>query len=382
MAKQQQTLDKGPNRKQQATRKRDESAQRIIIYIAIGVGVVLLSVLGYGIVSELIVKAGAPVARIDGDSITSRDYQQRVRFERLNTRSQILQYDSYLAQIDTTDETMQMFVSQLQQQRQQLQAQLEPGVAVLFGSSVLDQMIDEQLVRAEAAKLGLTVTKDEVERQLEQLFGYDRDAVVDTTDTVTNTTPPMTMEEYQTYYEQFKGSFLRPSGFSEAAFRDSVEVDLLRPKVVEALTQDIETTALQANVTVLVTGTVEAAAAWQQRLNAGEAIDTLVEEVNGAESSTGWALDLSWLTPGRLTSEYGAEAEAAAFEIPVGTASEPIPGTSDRFYVIFVRGREVRELDASVLSAARDQKFSGWLSEQKAARVEYFDYEKVTPDTP
>jgi len=387
MAKEQQRPQKSPNRKQLATRKRDEKAQRIITWIAIGVGVVILSVLGYGVVSELFIKANAPVARVDGEPIKTKDYQARVRFERLSTRSQILQYENYLAQYDTTDEFMQTLATQLQQQKQQLELQLAPGSVAIFGSSVLDKMVEERLVSKEAARLGITVTPEEVDRQIESLFGYDRDAVaatdpLTTTGTVTNTETPMTRAEFETYYEQFKSVYLRPSGLSEEAFRQSVEIELLRPKVVEALTQDIETKANQAQVTVLVTGTLEAALALQERLNAGEAVDALVEELNNSETGGGWAADLGWVQPGRLTTDFSADVDTAAFEIPVGTASDPITRNETEYYVVFVRAREVRDLDEATLSAAREQRFSEWLAEQKQSRVEYLDYTKVTPDTP
>ena len=395
MAKEQQRPQKSPNRKQLATRKRDEKAQRIITWIAIGVGVVILSVLGYGVVSELFIKANAPVARVDGEPIKTKDYQARVRFERLSTRSQILQYENYLTQYDMTDEFMQTLATQLQQQKQQLELQLAPGSVAIFGSSVLDKMVEERLVSKEAARLGITVTQEEVDRQIESLFGYDRDAVAATTTpltpttttvtntaAVTNTETPMTRAEFETYYEQFKSVYLRPSGLSEEAFRQSVEIELLRPKVVEALTQDIETKANQAQVTVLVTGTLEAALALQERLNAGESVDALVEELNNSETGGGWAADLGWVQPGRLTTDFSADVDTAAFEIPVGTASDPITRDETEYYVVFVRAREVRDLDEATLSAAREQRFSEWLAEQKQSRVEYLDYTKVTPDTP
>ncbi|HQJ10756.1 MAG TPA: peptidyl-prolyl cis-trans isomerase, partial [Anaerolineae bacterium] len=199
---------------------------------------------------------------------------------------------------------------------------------------------------------------------------------------VTNTETPMTRAEFETYYEQFKSVYLRPSGLSEEAFRQSVEIELLRPKVVEALTQDIETKANQAQVTVLVTGTLEAALALQERLNAGESVDALVEELNNSETGGGWAADLGWVQPGRLTTDFSADVDTAAFEIPVGTASDPITRDETEYYVVFVRAREVRDLDEATLSAAREQRFSEWLAEQKQSRVEYLDYTKVTPDTP
>lgn len=383
MAKQQQLPEKSPNRKQQATRKRDQEAQRILIWSAIGVGVLILAVLGFGLINELVIKANAPVARVDGAPIKVKDYQARVRFERLNTQSQILQYENYLSQFDTTDPAMQAFVEQLQQQQQQLETQLLPGLASVFGGGVLDQMIEEELVRREAARLGFTVTQDEIERQVEQLFGYDRDAeVITTTATITDTAAPMTKADYLGYYEKFQGAFLRPSGLSEEAFRQNVAVDLLRPKLVESLTQDVEMMTNQVQATLLITGTAETAAALYARLSQGVEIDVLVEELNADAADASAAVDLPWLTPGRLVTEFGAEVEVAAFEIPVGTASEPIDGNDGSFYIVFVRGREVRELDATTLQQAREQRFSDWLTQQKEARVEYLDWEKVTPDTP
>lgn len=384
MAKQQQRPEKELNRRQQATRKRDEKAQHIIMWIAIGIGALILLVLGFGIVSELVLKANAPVARVDGAPIRTRDYQARVRFERLSTQNQILQYQSYLTQFDTSDPMMQSFVEQLQQQQQQLQTQLMPGLATVFGGGVLDQMIEEELVRLEAARLGFSVTEEEIERQIEQLFGYDRDAVAAATTPITGTATPMTRDEYLGYLDQFRGSYLRTSGLSEAAFRQSVKSDLLRPKVVEALTQDVDTQALQVEVTLLMTRTLEGAAALQARLNAGADVDALLEELNADDVDASVAFTMPWSTPGRFVAEFGQGVENAAFETPVGTASDPIAATApeDTYYVVFVRGREVRELDTLTVQQVREQRFKEWLTQQITARVTYLDWEKVTPDNP
>lgn len=383
MAKQQQRPEKELTRRQQATRKRDEKTQRLIIWIAIGVGALIVLVLGFGIVNELIIKANAAVARVDGVPIKVKDYQARVRFERLRLQNQILQYQSYLMQFDTSDPTMQTFVEQLRQQQQQLQTQLSPGLAVMFGSGVLDRMIEEELVIKEAARLGISVTPEEIERQVEQLFGYDRDAIA-VTEPITGTATPMTQEEYRQSFERFRGSFLRASGLSEQAFRRGVEADLLRTKLIEALTQDVATQALQVEVTIFMTRTLEDATAIQARLNAGEDPDALREELNNDDVDASFGFTIPWSTPGRFASEFGVGVENAAFETPVGTAAAPIAAENaeDTYYVVFVRGREVRDLDAFTIQQAREQRFNEWLQQQMAARVEYLDWEKVTPDSP
>ena len=56
----------------------------------------------------------------------------------------------------------QYFGMDLSQQEQQITSQL--NVPATLGQTVLDQMIDEELVRQEAAKRGITASTEEVER--------------------------------------------------------------------------------------------------------------------------------------------------------------------------------------------------------------------------
>jgi hypothetical protein len=61
--------------------------------------------------------------------------------------------------------TQQYFTSQLSQLALQLDA-------TYLGQSVLDQLVDDRIIRAEAKALGITVTKEEVDKALEEAFGF------------------------------------------------------------------------------------------------------------------------------------------------------------------------------------------------------------------
>ena len=72
-------------------------------------------------------------------------------------------------------------------------------------------LIDDELIRQEAARRGITVTPDELQKELEVLFGYDRNApapaataALSATEGVTVTAapekPPMTEDQFKQLY--------------------------------------------------------------------------------------------------------------------------------------------------------------------------------------
>jgi hypothetical protein len=64
------------------------------------------------------------------------------------------------------------FSQQIQSQLQQMATSLSPQNASVLGADVLDAMINDEVIRQEAARRGITVTEDEVERSLQEAFGF------------------------------------------------------------------------------------------------------------------------------------------------------------------------------------------------------------------
>ncbi|MGC9400580.1 MAG: SurA N-terminal domain-containing protein [Anaerolineae bacterium] len=374
-------------RRQHSLRRRDERIQRILTWSAIGVGTLIVLILAYGAITELIIKPQRPVAKVGEEKITTKAYQSRVRYERLMLRYQILQYEEYLSQIDTSDPQMQTFAQQIQQTKAQLENELSPELAPLFGKDVLDQMVEERLVRQKAAEEGLSVSDAAVTSQIEQMMGFDREAALEATTsptmTVTETQAVMTEADYRETYANFKVNMLQEAGMSEAAFREMVKTDLLRTKVLEAVTQDVAQEAEQAQVTYFATPTEEEAMALRERILAGEEVEALVEEVNSSENEETLAQTLSWYPQEYLAQVLGEDLAETAFTLPVGTISKPQPDASEElYYLIYVGGREVRALSEALLQQEKQEAYQAWLQEQKEAQVTYLDWESVTPDEP
>jgi peptidyl-prolyl cis-trans isomerase D len=113
-------------------------------------------------------KPRQPVARVNGESITTREFQARVRY----ARNSIIQrwYETYqFSQMFGDDpSTQQYFSSTLNQLAVQLQGNL-------LGQQVLDALIDEALIRQEAARRGISVSAEELDRSVQEFFGFYRD---------------------------------------------------------------------------------------------------------------------------------------------------------------------------------------------------------------
>ena len=149
-------------KKHLARLEREQMQTRYILIASIIIFVIVVGIVGYGILDQTVLKNIQPVAKVGNTNITKADLYTQVRYSRdtlVNRYRQNLQY-------------MQFFGSDpnFTQALQQIQTQLADPVAM--GQSVLDNMIDDLLIRQEAARMGITVTKAEVDKAFQQAFGY------------------------------------------------------------------------------------------------------------------------------------------------------------------------------------------------------------------
>ncbi len=363
------------NRKQLARREKEKKLNKILIWSAIGVGVLIALIIAYGAITELVVKPGQPVAKVDGVAITTKEFQNRLYYERLLMRRQLETYQSYLLQLDPNDETMADLYQQLQVTASNLETQLSSTMTSLIGKQVLDDMVEERLVQKEAQSRNLTVSQDDVTLSIETMLGYDRTAA----ETVTDTT---TIESFDSLYQGFRDNILKESNFSEEAYRTMVETGLLRDQLKAIIGVDVVQTAEQVETTFFTAADEEVARTLQERINNGEDVTALVEELNNDEDDLTAGYSLSWLPVGYLGSQLGTTIEQVAFNTPVGQAAEPTIANDGRYYVIYVSGHEDRALDESLLEQGREQKYTDWLTQQTTERCVYLDWEDAVLTTP
>lgn len=381
MAKQKKSPVKKVTRRQVHRRKKDEKIQRILIWATVAVLVMIVAVLGYGLYMETVIKPRRPVAKVGAVELNTQAYQARVRYQRILTRNQINAYQDYLEKIGT-DEAFQALVQQFEATKASLENQLSPDMTVPFGKQVLDQMVEEEFVRQEAAARGLTVSAAEIDQQVEQFLGYDRAADMAASESVTETQSVMTEEEYRQGYANFKTNVLEISGLSEDDLRRMMETELLKAALKAQLGENMETEADQVQLIYLATTTEEAAEALWQRIEQGEDVATLMEELNQNDDEQNQGGVLSWMTAEQLSSQVGPELTTLAFDTPSGEAAGPVRGSDGLYYIIYVEGHEVRPLDDYLLQQAQEQEYQKWLVQQQAEKVEYLDWQEVTPGEP
>lgn len=162
------------SKKHMARLERERIQQRYLITGAIVVVGLVLALLLYGVLNEYVFKQMRPVAQVGSANISTADYQKQVKFSRYQLIAQ-------LSQLMSDPIYSQFFGSYIQQ----MQAQLSSPT--IIGQQVLDAMIEDELVRQEADRRGISVTEQEVDKRMEEVFGFYPDG----TPTPTATQPPV-----------------------------------------------------------------------------------------------------------------------------------------------------------------------------------------------
>jgi peptidyl-prolyl cis-trans isomerase D len=153
---------KALTKKHIARLERERRQTRMIVWTAVAVVVIVVGLIGYSLINENYLKPLQAVARVGEEKITTAQFQARVRLQRDQIINQYMQYSQF----------GQMFGMDFSSQLSQLESQLSESGAQTLGKNVLDSMINEILLRNEAAKLGITVSEEEIQNRMQDIFNY------------------------------------------------------------------------------------------------------------------------------------------------------------------------------------------------------------------
>ena len=158
--------------------ERDRMWQRRVLFVTVGLIALSLIVLAIAVINEQVLVPRQAITTVNGDEISTRDYQARVRFTRWLTAEQIRSL-YYLT--GGNIETIQQYASD------QLTNLQRP---ILMGSQVLDEMEEELVLKQGADEMGITVDDAVIDQQVDEYMAQRVGLVAPGSNTPTPTTEP------------------------------------------------------------------------------------------------------------------------------------------------------------------------------------------------
>lgn len=386
-------------------------------WILIGVTAVLFIVVGliaYGIIQQQVIQPSQPVAVVNGEEITTREFQRQVSLARYFMIQNAVQTYQFAQQFNDP-EFQSQFISQLQQ----IQSQLTPS---LMGQQILDYVIEDRLIRQEATKRGITITDEEVDRLYKAWYDYYPDgtptptaslevrptstltslqqtlvpptptasatpeitATVDVTGTPavlaiptiettltqtdvitptvtpfpTATATPYTEEAFQEQANNLMTDLKNAAGLDEADFREAFVAGMFRQKLQDLVLADLMPEQEQVWARHILVEDEQLAKDIYVKLQAGEDFCALAAENSTDTSNKDNCGDLSWFPRGQMVKEF----EDAAFSLEIGKMSEPIKSQFG-YHIILVLGHENRPLSGSEFQQLKQTKFQEFITQ-------------------
>ena len=371
--------------------ERERLLRQIVIYSSLGLGIVVAVLVGLALLQILVLEPQRAVATVGDQPISVRQLQTRMRYEQSQLLSRFSQLSDQLSQLGQGDENTGPLIRQLyQQQLQQLVAQ---GSAEQIARDALDAMIEELLIRQEAAQRGITVTPEEVTEELEVGFGFYRKTLTPfptytpvtpptpeptPTGTVTETRPtptpaptatprlqPTSISEadFQQLWQNMLASY-QPLGLGEQDLRDLVTNGIYRRRLQEAFERDVPKAAPHYTFDYVRFNGLEDAQKAASRLAASEVdFTTLISQTNAITEPApiGSGASVESLSQFTVRNRFGEAVVAQLASAPLNQPTPVITASFGSFYILLPRGREERPLEEGERQSEQQRLFDEWL---------------------
>lgn len=416
----QRTTKKIVTKKHLARVERERIQTRYILISSITIIVLVIGFVAYGLLDQFILKPRRPVAVVNQERISTREFQARVRYARQNTIDQIQQTIQFMELFGDNAEITSSFNTQVQQ----LAAQLAPTT---MGQQMLDLLVDETLIRQEASRLGITATPEEVEAEIRSLFQYYPDGTptpqptesaiatstlsptqlalvpptptttivptptitatltISPTTVVTETAPtpeitatttqdsgptptlqptssptPYSLEAFQANYQNYLSNLQNELRLTENDFRSIIENQIFRRKLTEAITADLTEEQEQVWARHILVADETTAQEVLDVLEAGEGFSEVAARFSTDPSNKDTGGDLGWFSRETMDPSFSE----AAFDLEIGEISQPVESQFG-WHIIQTLGHEVRVLTSSEIESLRQSTFQEWLDQAR-----------------
>ena len=153
MAKPTRRSSKVITKKHLARQEREKLQTRFILIGTVVVVLMVVVFIGYGILDQKVFQPNRTMAKVGGSSIPLSEFQANVRYRNIS----YVQNYNQIAQYFGDDASF----------RQQYQNAIDN-----LGTSVQEALIEDRLIRQEAARRNIKVTKEEVDKAMQSELGY------------------------------------------------------------------------------------------------------------------------------------------------------------------------------------------------------------------
>jgi len=364
-------IPKEQTRKHLSRMEREAQQNRIVLLVLGGVIALLVLIVGYGFLRENVLILNEPVANVNGEQISTREFQNRVRLTRLTLQQQV-------ARANALGDS---------QSAQQYQSQLDDTSGL--GAQVLSGMVDEILLKQAAPEFGVTVQPDEVQVFLEEDLGYLRNPPTPAptrtpapTPTVTEpitqtptptstpfpTATPITKEGFDNLYKD-QLSVLATAGLTDADYRKIVELRLIGEKVNKAIASTVPTTTEQIKFKYIRMNITDVPTVTASINNDG--FDVVYKSVLSSTypiTSVVASETFDWVPQDEIsaTTEFGPTIAETLFVTPISeTALFNSNAAGTAGYAIFVQDRGVQPISSSFMSSREQKAQQAWLEARR-----------------
>jgi parvulin-like peptidyl-prolyl isomerase len=416
---------KNVTKKHQARLDREKTQRRYILIGTAIIAVLVILTIGYGILDSLYLQDIRPVAKVDGEKITVRDFEGQVRYQRYNLINQIVQLSYY----------GEYFQSNIDQNKAYL------DYPEYLGQKILDQMVEDVVIAQEAKALKVSVSDEELESALKAGFAYYPDGTSTPTVTPTSfatgtpgptqfalvpptatpgptvtpsepaatatpttaptatasptvgpsptleptwtpypTSTPITEEGYKEMYNEYMTA-ISDYEIPERIIREVFRADLLKEKMFNLITADVASSQEQVWARHILVATAEEAQAVLDRLSNGEDWNAIAAEVSTDTSNNTNGGDLGWFPRGVMVQEF----DDAVFAMEIGEISQPVQTDYGYHIIQVIDHQQDRPLTTSMFDTVKQSVWEKWLEDAKANKtIETYDdlWKEVNPTEP
>jgi len=400
----------GVSHKHRARAEREALLRQWVLWVTGGIVAIIVAIVGYAAIDQFLIQPRQPVAKVGAAEITTADFQKAVKYRRIQVINQLVQYQQIIELFGNDPNTTGPYQQQLQQLQQQLS---DPNT---MGRQVLDSLIEDEILKQEAATRGLTIPQEEVDKAVQEAFGYyangtpapEPTATFPPTQTpaptLTSTAGPLptptatgtptptleptftptsgpsptplpsatpyTLEGYQKFYGDVTQRYNSLAGYTEADFRRNFELNLLREKLVKEIGVGVTGDTTEANARHILVADETIAKEIIKQIQDGADFAKMAAQYSTDTSSKDRGGDLGTFAPGRMVPEF----DAVVFSADIGLYPAPVK-TQFGYHVIEILSREGRPLAESELQQKQQEEFDKWLRDKKADTTYVTEYD-------